>query len=58
MNAQLKRGFAVTYAAFASARNTVIAQLLIVILFSTLTIVGMTDVAKHENQKAISLGAQ
>lgn len=56
MNARFKRGFTVPYAVFTSARHTVIAQILILLLFGALTIVGMNDVAKYENEKAIVVG--
>lgn len=54
MIAQFNRGFVATYVAFTSARSTLIAQLLIVILLGVVTIAGMTYVAKQENESTIS----
>jgi hypothetical protein len=48
--AQLKHGLVVVHAAFTSASNTLIAQLLIVALLGVVTLVGMSDVARHESQ--------
>ena len=50
MIAQVRHGLVATYAAFTSASNTLIAQLLIVALLGVATLVGMSDVARHESQ--------
>jgi hypothetical protein len=54
MTAQIKRSFAAIYAVFSSSRNTMVAQIVLVVLFGTLTLVGMNDVARRENNKSIS----
>lgn len=54
MTDQLKRGFAAVYAAFGSSRNTMVAQIVLLALFGTLTLVGMSDVARRENDKSVS----
>ena len=50
---RLTRGLRAASAAFTSAPNTLIAQLLIVILLGAVTIVGMSNVAEHENEAAV-----
>jgi hypothetical protein len=49
MISALKRRLQVSYGAFTGVRSTRIAQLLIVALLGAVTVVGMSDVAKHED---------
>lgn len=52
MLSALKRGLLVSYGTFRGARSTLIAQLLIVALLGALTIIGMSEVRKHEGNTA------
>lgn len=54
MTARLKLALMAAYAAFTSSRNTVIAQLVLVVLLGVVTLVGMSDVANHENNTTIA----
>ena len=54
MSVQLRRGFANAYAAFRSSPNTRVAPLIPIVLFGALTLVGMNDVTRRENNKSIS----
>ncbi len=50
MISALKRRLQVSYAAFTSARNTLVAQVVIIVLAGALTIVSMSGIARHENK--------
>jgi hypothetical protein len=54
MISAFKRGLAVSYSSFTSARSTLLAQLLIVALIGAVTIAGLSYVERHEGRVAVA----
>ena len=50
MTARLKRGIVLTYRAFSSRPDTLSAQLLILTILGTMTVMGMSYVTRQENR--------